>query len=141
MSATTDTIAENIKDYSSSVLETSASIEEIALSIKETTNNIEALAVSTEQTSSSINQINAVTTDMRNNAQRTSECSENVRKKAREGMRSMTATLKSMQEIEKSNAESFAAINRLSIHSARVGEFLSLSPTRPRNRRAATVST
>lgn len=126
MSATTDTIAENIKDYSSSVLETSASIEEMALSIKETTSNIEALAVSTEQTSGSINQINTVTTDMRDNAQKTSECSENVRKKAQEGMRSMTATLKSMQEIEKSNAESFAAINRLAVHSARVGEFLNV---------------
>jgi len=126
MSATTDTIAENIKDYSSSVLETSASIEEMALSIKETTSNIEALAVSTEQTSGSINQINTVTTDMRDNAQKASECSENVRKKAQEGMRSMTATLKSMHEIEKSNAESFAAINRLAVHSARVGEFLNV---------------
>ncbi len=126
MSATTDTIAENIKEYSSSVLETSASIEEMALSIKDTTGNIEALAISTEQTSGSINQINIVTTDMRDNAQRTSECSDNVRKKAQEGMRSMTATLKSMQEIEKSNAESFAAINRLAVHSARVGDFLNV---------------
>ena len=43
MSATTDAIAQNIKDYSASVIETSVSIEEMALSIKETACNVEAL--------------------------------------------------------------------------------------------------
>ncbi|WP_243374346.1 methyl-accepting chemotaxis protein [Geotalea sp. SG265] len=126
MSATTDMIAGNIQDFSASVLETSASIEEMAASINQTATNIEALALSTEQTSSSINEISAVTANVRDNAQRTSECAEDIRKKATEGMHSMSATLKAMREIEKSNADSFAAINRLSVHSARIGEFLNV---------------
>ncbi|GAB7025721.1 methyl-accepting chemotaxis protein [Geotalea toluenoxydans] len=126
MSATTDMIAGNIKDFTASVLETSASIEEMASSINETATNVEALALSTEQTSSSISEISAVNNNVRDNAQRTSECAEDMRKKATEGMQSMAATLKAMREIEKTNADSFAAINRLSVHSARVGEFLNV---------------
>jgi methyl-accepting chemotaxis protein len=126
MSATTDMIAGNIKDFTASVLETSASIEEMAGSINETASNIEALALSTEQTSSSINEISAVTDNVRDNAQKTNQCAEDMRKKATEGMQSMAATLKAMKEIEKTNADSFAAINRLSVHSARVGDFLNV---------------
>lgn len=126
MSATTDTIADNIREYSTTVLETSASIEEMALSIRETAGNIEGLSHSTEQTASSIAQIGAAISHVRDNAQRTSECSDTVRTQAQDGLRAMTATLKAMTAIEKSNEESFAAINRLSVHSARIGEFLSV---------------
>ncbi len=126
MSATTDAIAENIKDYSSSVLETSASIEEMALNIKEIASNIEALSASTEQTSSSTMQISTAIDNVRDNTQSTAECSENLRRQAQEGIRAMGATLKAMREIEKGNEESFEAINRLSVHSARVGEFLNV---------------
>ncbi len=124
MSATTDTIAENIKDYSSAVLETSASIEEMAVSIRQSADNIEALAVSTEQTSSSITQISAAISNVRDNAQRTAECSEGVRKQAVDGLQSMASTVKAMNAIEKSTEESYEAIHRLSVHSARIGSFL-----------------
>lgn len=124
MSATTDTIAENIKEYSAAVLETSASIEEMALSIRQSADNIEALAISTEQTSSSISQIGAAISNVRDNAQRTAECSEGVRKQAQDGLQSMTSTMKAMNAIEKSTEESYEAIHRLSVHSARIGNFL-----------------
>jgi len=126
MSATTDTIAENIKDYSAAVLETSASIEEMALSIRQSMDNIEALAQSTEQTSSSITQIGAAISNVRDNAQRTAECSEAVRKQALDGLQSMASTLKAMNAIEKSTEESYDAIHRLSVHSARIGDFLNV---------------
>jgi methyl-accepting chemotaxis protein len=126
MSATTDAIADNIKAYSSSVLETSASMEEMAASIKETTDNIGALAASTEQTSASINQITTAIANVRDNAQNTAEQSENVRLLAQEGMCAMSATLQAMREIEQSNEESVASINRLAVYSARVGEFLNI---------------
>ncbi|MCM2359563.1 MAG: methyl-accepting chemotaxis protein [Geobacteraceae bacterium] len=126
MSATTDAIALNIKEYSASVMETSASIEEMALSIRETTTNIEALTASTEQTYNSINQIGASITNVRDNAQRTSECSEKVRIQAQDGMAAMTATIAAMLEIERNSDRSVDAIQRLSLHSLRVGDFLEI---------------
>lgn len=126
MSATTDAIAGNIKEYSASVMETSASIEEMALSIRETAGNIEALTASTEQTYNSINRIGDSIANVRDNARRTSECSEKVRIQAQDGMEAMTATITAMREIEKSSDSSVDAINRLSLHSARVGEFLDI---------------
>ncbi|MFZ3208531.1 MAG: methyl-accepting chemotaxis protein [Geobacteraceae bacterium] len=126
MSAATDAIADNIKAYSSSVLETSASMEEMAASINETTGNIGALAASTEETSASINQITTAIANVRDNAQNAAEQSENVRHLAQEGMSAMSATLQAMREIEQSNEESVASINRLAVYSARVGEFLNI---------------
>ena len=75
---------------------------------------------------SSINQISVSQAKVRNNAERGALASESVREQARHGLRNMAATLRAMQEIEKSNEESFDAINRLSRHSARVGEFLNV---------------
>lgn len=126
MSATTDTIADNIKHYSSSVLEISASIEEMALGIKETASNIEALAASTEQTSSSVIEISTSIANVRDNTQRTAEHSEKVRIQAQEGMQAMSATIKTMKEIEASSIESFSAINRLSVYATKVGDFLNV---------------
>ncbi|MDU0457139.1 MAG: methyl-accepting chemotaxis protein [Geobacteraceae bacterium] len=126
MSATTDAIAENINQYSNFVLETSSSIEQMAAAIRETADNIRALSESTEQTVCSINTISASQTTVRDNSERSAAASENVRTQAQHGLRSMAATLKAMQEIAKSNDESFESINRLSRHSARVGEFLSV---------------
>lgn len=126
MSATTDAIAESIKEYSSAVLETSASIEEMALTIRETSINIGGLTDSTEQTSSSINEISSSIANVRDNAQRSSECSDNVKVKAQEGKMAMEATRKAMGEIERANDESYDCISRLAVHSARVGEFLTV---------------
>lgn len=126
MSTATDAIAENIKDYSSAVIETTASIAEMAMSIRETSTNIEGLAHSTEQTSSSIVHISTAIGKVRDNALRSSECSENVRVKAQEGMRSMEATRKAMVEIERANQQSSECINRLAKKSARVGDFLTV---------------
>lgn len=126
MSATTDAIADNINQYSNSVLETSCSIEEMARAIRETADNIRALATSTEQTVTSISLISTSQTTVRDNAERGASASESVRAQAQQGLRSMAATIKAMQEIEKSNVESFESINRLSRYSARVGEFLNV---------------
>lgn len=126
MSATTDAIAENINQYSSFVLETSSSIEEMARATHETAENIRALSTSTEQTVSSINTIGRSQSLVRDNSERSASVSESVRTQAQHGLRSMAATMKAMQEIAKSNDESFDSINRLSRHSARVGDFLSV---------------
>ncbi|MGB9081724.1 MAG: methyl-accepting chemotaxis protein [Desulfuromonadaceae bacterium] len=126
MSATTDTIAENINQYSTFVIETSRSIEEMARATRETAENIRALSTSTEQTVYSINTISRSQSTVRDNSERSASASESVRTLAQHGLRSMAATMKAMQEIEKSNDESFESINRLSRHSARVGEFLSV---------------
>lgn len=126
MSATTDAIAENINQYSNFVLETSSSIEEMALATRETAENIRALSTSTEQTVSSINTISMSQITVRDNSEQSAIASENVRTQAQQGLRCIVATMKAMQEIAKSNDESFESINRLSRHSARVGEFLSV---------------
>lgn len=126
MSATTDAIAENINQYSNFVIETSSSIEEMARATRETAENIRALATSTEQTVFSINTISQSQHTVRDNSERSATVSESVRTQAQHGLRSMAATMKAMQEIAKSNDESFESINRLSRHSARVGEFLSV---------------
>jgi len=126
MSATTDAIAESIKEYSCAVMETTASIAQMAASIRQTSGNIEGLSCSTEQTSASIFQISAAIGHVRDNALRSSECSESVRLKAQEGMRSMEATRKAMAEIERANEESSQCIQRLAAKSARVGEILAV---------------
>lgn len=126
ISAATDGIADNISQYSSFVIEASSSIEQMVRAIREIANNIRGLSSSTEETVSSINQISASQAKVRNNAERGASASENVREQAQHGLRNMAATLRAMQEIEKSNEESFDAINRLSRHSARVGEFLNV---------------
>jgi methyl-accepting chemotaxis protein len=126
MSATTDAIAENINQYSNFVIETSSSIEQMARATRETAANIRDLSSSTEQTVSSINTISRSQSTVRDNSERSASASESVRTQALQGLRSMAATMKAMQEIAKSNDESFESINRLSRHSARVGEFLSV---------------
>jgi len=126
MSATTDAIADNINQYSSFVLETSSSIEQMTLAIKETAENIRGLSSSTEQTVSAITQISASQSKVRENSERGAAASGSVRNHAQQGLHSMAATMRAMQEIVKSNDESFESINRLSRHSARVGEFLSV---------------
>lgn len=126
MSTATDAIAETIKEYSSSVLETSASIEEMAMSLKETSENIDALAGSTEQTASSIFEISATIGTVRDNTQRTAEASEMVQVQAQEGMRAMAETLEAMRGIEQSSHDSLSAIQRLALHTARVGEILNV---------------
>jgi methyl-accepting chemotaxis protein len=124
MSAATDAIALSLQEYSASVMETSASIEEMATSIKGTSTNIEALTASTEQTFNSINAIGSSIVDIRDKARRTFDCSDKVRVQAVEGMEAMAATIAAMGEIEDHSDRSVYAINRLSSHSLRVGEFL-----------------
>ena len=126
MSATTDSIAENINQYSSFVLETSSSIEEMTRAIKETADNIRGLSTSTEQTVSAITQISVSQSNIRENSERGATASGSVRNYAQQGLHSMAATMRAMQEIVRSNDESFESINRLSRYSARVGEFLSV---------------
>jgi methyl-accepting chemotaxis protein len=126
MSATTDAIAENINQYSNFVLETSSSIEQMARATRETAANIRALSTSTEQTVSSINIISESQSMVRDNSERGASVSESVRTQAQHGLRCMTATMKAMSEIARSNDDSFESINRLSRYSARVGEFLSV---------------
>jgi len=126
MSATTDAIAENINQYSSFVLETSSSIEEMARAARETAGNIRGLAISTEQTASAIHQISASQINVRENSERSATASGSVRDQAQQGLSSMAATMQAMQEIVRSNDESFVSINRLSRYSVRVGEFLNV---------------
>lgn len=126
MSATTDTIADNINQYSSFVLETSSSIEEMAHASRETAGNIRALSLSTEETVSAITRISQSQASIRQNAERGAAVSGVVRNHAQQGLLNMSATMRAMQEIVKSNDESFESINRLSRFSARVGEFLNI---------------
>jgi len=126
MSATSDAIAENINRYSSFVLETSNSIEEMARAARETAGNIRGLASSTEQTASAIHLISASQSNVRENSERGATASGSVRDQAQQGLNSMAATMQAMQEIVRSNEESFASINRLSRYSVRVGEFLNV---------------
>ena len=119
-------MTEGFEVYSTSMLECSASIEQMAQSIKETAANVSGFEESLDQTASSINQISATIANVRDNSRHASDCSEKVRAQAQEGMRAMTATLKAMGEIEKSNVESFNAINRLSVHTAKVGDLLNI---------------
>ena len=126
MSVTTDEIAENINQYSNFVMDTSNSTAEMAHATRETAENIRALSTPTEQTVFSINTIGRSQSTVSENSERSASASESVRRQAQHGLRSMAATMKAMQEIAKSNDESFQAINRLAHHSARVGEFLSV---------------
>jgi methyl-accepting chemotaxis protein len=124
MSATTGTIASNIKEYSRSVVDTSTSMTEISMNIKETADNIKALAVSSEQTFQTIDRINSATGSVRDIAQMMAESAGNVRNQAHEGIAAMATTMSAILDIKESGNESFEAIKRLASHTARVGDLL-----------------
>ena len=126
MSATNDSIADSIHNYSAAVTETSTSIEQMAASIRENAGNVQDLTLSTEQTASSITQISAAIVNVRDNAQRTAECSEKVRRQAAEGMATMAETIAAMMNIDESSTETFDAIQKLAQHTSRVGEVLNI---------------
>jgi methyl-accepting chemotaxis protein len=94
--------------------------------IRETADNIRGLSASTEQTVAAITQISSSQSTVRENSERGATASGSVRNQAQQGLHSMAATMRAMQEIVKSNDESFESINRLSRYSARIGEFLSV---------------
>lgn len=126
LSTGTEALAERFREYSSAVLETSASIEEMAVTFREISANIADLTSSTGETASSIVEISSSIAHVRDHALRTSQCSEDVRIKAQEGIAAMNATLRTMGEIEASSRDSQAAIGRMALHSERVGEFLTV---------------
>jgi methyl-accepting chemotaxis protein len=126
MSATSAAIAEKINQYSTFVFETSRSIDEMARVARKTAGNIRDLSISAEQTSSTIHLISASHRNVRENSERGAAASGSVRNQLQQGLNSMAATKQAMQEIVRSNDESFVSINRLSRYSMRVGEFLSI---------------
>jgi methyl-accepting chemotaxis protein len=126
MSDAINSVSETMRTYSASVYETSASIEEMVASVKETESNVEGLAQSTEQTASSIFQIGKSISEVRDHVSRTAACSEDVQRRAIEGMDAMAATLRAMEEIELSSNTSFDSISRLAVQSEQVGEILAV---------------
>jgi methyl-accepting chemotaxis protein len=126
MSATTDTIAGNIREYSQSVIDTSASMAEMSMSIRATADNIKALAESSEQTFHTIDRINSATGDVRDIAQSMAESADKVLVQAQEGMGAMATTLAAMRDIHESSNESIGAVRRLSSHTSRVGDLIDI---------------
>jgi methyl-accepting chemotaxis protein len=126
MSATIKTVAENMQEYSASVQETSASVEEMLASVRETEENVAGLACSTEQTAASIFEIDRSISAVRDHVNRTATCSEDVQRRAIEGMEAMAATLRAMHEIEQSSNISFDSISRLAVQSEQVGQVLAV---------------
>jgi len=126
LSGSTETIAQSIREYSAAVTLSSGSIAKMASSIRETREHLEGLIHSTEQTSSSILEISASIGNIRDNARRSSDCSESVKLQAQEGMRSMEATRQAMTEIERSSGESSEYIGRLAAKLVRIGESLNV---------------
>ena len=92
MSTSIKTVSENMREYSASVHETSASIEQMSASVRETESNVSGLAQSTEQTAASIFQIGKSISEVRDHVNRTATCSEDVQRRATEGMEAMAAT-------------------------------------------------
>lgn len=126
ISGSIKTVSENMKEYSVSVIESSASIEEMLASVRETGTNVEGLAESTEQTASSIYEIGRSISEVRDHVTRTASCSEDVQRRASEGMLAMVETLRAMKEIEESSNVSFESISRLAVQSEQVGETLTV---------------
>lgn len=126
MHASIDTIAGYMREYADSVQNTSVSIEAVVQSIGETSINIEELAASTEQTASSITEISSAISQIRDHAERTATCSEDVQLRANEGLESMALTMAVMQRIEQSSEQSFASISKLSVHSEEVGKIIAV---------------
>lgn len=126
MSDAIKTVSENMKEYTASVYETSASVDQMFASVRETESNVEGLAQSTEQTASSIFQIGKSISEVRDHVNRTAACSEDVQRRANEGMEAMVETLRAMEEIEQSSNISFDSISRLAVQSEQVGQILAV---------------
>lgn len=126
LSAAIGTVSENLQEYSVSVQETSASVEEMLATVRETAHTVEELAFSTEQTVTSIFQIGKSIVEVRDHINRTAVCSEDVQRRAGEGMTAMAVTLKAMTEIEQSSAVSFDSISKLAALTEQVGQILAV---------------
>jgi methyl-accepting chemotaxis protein len=124
MSDSIKTVSGDMREYSASVQETSASVEQMFASVRETENSVTGLAQSTEQTAASIFEIGKSISEVRDHVNRTATCSEDVQRRATEGMVAMADTLRAMHEIEQSSNTSFESISRLAVQSEQVGQIL-----------------
>jgi methyl-accepting chemotaxis protein len=124
MSGSIKNVSGDMREYYASVQETSASVEQMFASARETENNVSGLAQSTEQTAAFIFEIGKSISEVRDHVNRTATCSEDVQRRATEGMESMAATLRAMEEIEQSSNTSFDSISRLAVQSEQAGQIL-----------------
>jgi methyl-accepting chemotaxis protein len=126
MTASNETVAENIVELASSVRETVASIEEMAYSIKEVAKNVDALSLTAEETSSSMNEMDVSIDQVQSNANETARLSEEVAQDAERGAEAILKTIGEIYRIKESSQEAVSVISNLGSRIDAIGQILNV---------------
>jgi methyl-accepting chemotaxis protein len=126
MAASVEEVAHNVENLAQSVDEVSSSITEMAASIKQVGNGVSSLMDNASATASSILEMDSSIKQVENNAMETAAISEDVRKDAEMGRKSVEATIAGISEIKRSSGITYEVITTLSGRANDIGAILSV---------------
>ena len=126
MAASIEEVAFNMENLTQSVEEVSASISEISLSIKEVGNGVVSLMEASTTTASSVMQMDSSIKQVERNAMETAAISDEVRKDAENGKKTVEATIAGINAIRTSSRITSDVINTLSGRADDIGAILSV---------------
>jgi methyl-accepting chemotaxis protein len=114
MAASVEEVAQNVENLAFSVDEVSSSITEMAASIKQVGNSVISLMDTAAATASSVMEMDSSIKQVESNAMDTAAISEEVRKDAEMGKKSVDATIAGINEIKRSSGITSEVIKTLS---------------------------
>jgi methyl-accepting chemotaxis protein len=126
MAASVEEVANNVENLAHSVDEVSSSITEMAASIKQVGNGVNSLMDNATATASSIMEMDSSIKQVESNAMETVAISEDVRKDAEMGRKSVEATIAGISEIKRSSGITYEVITTLSGRANDIGAILSV---------------
>jgi methyl-accepting chemotaxis protein len=126
MAASVEEVAHNVENLAHSVDEVSSSITEMAASIKQVGNGVNSLMDNASATASSIMEMDSSIKQVESNAMETAAISEDVRKDAEMGRKSVEATIAGIGEIKRSSGITYEVITTLSGRASDIGAILSV---------------
>ncbi len=126
MAASIEEVALNVETLAQSVEEVSSSIGEMTVSIKQVGNSVVSLMEAAGTTASSVLEMDGSIKQVEQNAQDTAAISEEVRRDAETGKKSVEATIAGINEIKRSSRITSEVIETLSVRASDIGAILSV---------------
>ena len=126
MAASIEEVALNMENLTQSVDEVSASIGEMSISIKEVGSNVVSLLEASTTTASSVMQMDSSIKQVERNAMETAAISDEVRRDAENGKKTVEATIAGINAIRTSSKITFEVIDTLSERANDIGAILSV---------------
>jgi methyl-accepting chemotaxis protein len=126
MAASVEEVAQNVENLALSVDEVSSSITEMAASIKQVGNSVINLMDTSTSTASSVMEMDSSIKQVESNVVETAAISEEVRKDAEMGKKSVEATIAGISEIKRASGITYEVITTLSGRANDIGTILSV---------------